>query len=247
MPTPAPSRGRRDDREDSAGRAGRARRPARRPAVAHAWSAAALSLALLAAGCAHRGGPPPEDATRDPEFRRALRERDPEFATQHEALVAGLYEEFVPPESAAAAVAAPARPASIERESSGAAAVADPLAGEDPSTEELLRSLPLAPGEPPRPAGRPRERTTEGGPSNVTAPQAVWALQLGAFRSEEAAAQRAAQVRAALPGQSVRLTRGGGYVRVLLGAFPTRAEAEIELRGVEARGLGPAHLTRGAR
>jgi cell division protein FtsN len=125
-----------------------------------------LILAFACGACAHGGGPPPRDATQDPEFQAALKRAKPEFPRQSEALAAGLYEPFVPPESLA-----PSPPAGVgstdladassspQREAqapsgtargrpaeAGVSTGSGPAApSADPSTEELLRTLPPAP------------------------------------------------------------------------------------------------------
>lgn len=209
---------------------------------------------LAAPGCAHRGGPPPEDATRDPEFQAALREARREFPTQREALEAGLYETFLPPESLPPPVADPRAAA---RAVPPGPSPADVTAGADrrprvpetdPTTEELLATLPPAPAPRPAPAPmRPAPAGPAGEPSGV-APVRIdgeYTLQLGAFGSASAAWARADRARAlAPPGWPVDVGEDGGLHRVFLGAFPSRGEAEAAARRLTPFGLGDAWVTR---
>jgi DedD protein len=134
-----------------------------------------LILAVVCGACAHAGGPPPQDATQDPDFQAALKRAKPDFPRQRDALAAGLYEPFVPPESLPASppggLAAPDRadssssasraesrtPSSAGRPPSPSDEVAAAAASgssarasgsavpSDPSTEDLLRTLPPGP------------------------------------------------------------------------------------------------------
>jgi hypothetical protein len=127
-----------------------------------------LILALACGACAHGGEPRPRDATQDPEFQAALKRAKPEFPRQSEALAAGLYEPFVPPESLPASPVAgfdstelaaasstprtereapPPVDASRARPTEGPASsgARTSTAAADPSTEDLLRTLPSAP------------------------------------------------------------------------------------------------------
>jgi cell division protein FtsN len=206
-------------------------RPAARPAL--------LALVLGSMACAHGNRPPPEDATGDPELQAALRAARPEFPRQREALEAGLYETFVPPES----VPPPVDGAVARADPVGAAAVPSreerPSAAgaEDPSTEELLRSLPSGPA-------RKRAEPSPAEPSPAEPSPSGYTLQLGAFSEERAARVRAQEGLTAAPELSVQVVREGGLVRVFLGRFATRGEAESALRSLAGSGLGPAWVTR---
>jgi cell division protein FtsN len=237
----------------------------RRVAGALAWAAA------FAAGCAHGGGPPPEDATRDPEFEAALRDARPEFPTQRQALEAGLYETFLPPESLPPPVGDPA--AARAPASPAGPAPADVLDGArppraDPTTEELLATLPAdgrragapppdagrggaPPARAPAPPGRVEAAYPEGAGERPSRPATAaasaggsWTLQLGAFSSASAAWARADRARALVPGAPVDVVETGGLHRVHLGAFPSREEAEAEARRLDPLGLGDAWVTR---
>jgi cell division protein FtsN len=206
--------------------------------------------AVPLAACAHRGGPPPEDATRDPEFQAALREARPEFPTQREALEAGLYETFLPPESlpppVAGGRAAPAGPSPAD----ALAGARDPAArSADPTTEELLATLPEAGpagGAPRRVDGGapPPGRVEEARPAPAPAADGEYTLQLGAFSSASAAWARADRARALVPGAPVEVVEAGGLHRVHLGAFRFREQAEAEARRLTPLGLGEAWVTR---
>lgn len=199
-----------------------------------------VAVAVATVACASRGGPPPGDATHDPEFERALRERDPEFVRQREALEAGLYETFVPPESVDLAAVAPASTPSLETERATVSTA--PPSGEDPSTEELLRTLPPPPQGSPAPgAGRPADGAAPPAAEDVGA--ATWTVQLGAFADPAAARREAARANSVLPAADVRLTPRGSLTRVLLGRYRTRAEAEAAASEARRRGLGSAWVT----
>lgn len=236
----------------------------------------ALALALACGACAHGGEAPPRDATRDPELQAALRRARPEFPRQRDALEAGVYETFVPPESVPPPAPDPSGADPAVSSIPGAEAVGGlrpepttgrPAPGEDPSTQELLASLEGAPGPPPveaglrRPPARrsevqsdpppaPRETAVAG--SAATQPPAVaaagspvaYALQLGAFSGEAAAQARAREARGLAGTLPVEVRREGPLVRVLLGRFRTREEAEAVLRELALRGLGSAWITR---
>lgn len=201
-----------------------ARSPARLPALA--------VLVLACAACAHRGAPPQRDATSDPEFQAALRDARREFPRQRDVLEAGLYETFVPPESLPAGPETP--PAAAD---------------EDPSTEELLRSLPAGDGPSREPAepGRLAEPVgggEMGGSADVGGAGGDFTIQVGAFGGEAAAGERAVEMGSLAPDLPVEVRRGGDLVRVFLGRFATRGEAEVALRELLARGLGAAWVTR---
>jgi cell division septation protein DedD len=150
-----------------------------------------LALAATSAGCAHRGGPPPRDATQDPEFQAALRSARPEFPNQSDALAAGLYEPFVHPDSLPPLAAGRPGGAAVEPvtpglSGGGAAAILPPPMnargsratprvdyGEDPTTEELLASLDTSPRASTGAAARsparrdpPASATRPGGPND---------------------------------------------------------------------------------
>jgi cell division septation protein DedD len=214
----------------------------------------ACAALLAAPGCAHRGGPPPEDATRDPEFQAALREARREFPTQREALEAGLYETFLPPESLPPPVA---DPGAVARAEPAGPSPADatvggdrrpPVPDADPTTEEILATLPPAAEPPARPTpspARPAPAGPAGLPPGVVSPPARgdYTLQLGAFGSASAAWARADEARAVAPGWPVAVIETAGLHRVFLGAFPSRAEAEAGARRLTPLGLGDAWVT----
>jgi cell division septation protein DedD len=234
-------------------------------------------VGLLFMACAH-GGPPPRDATRDPEFQQALREARPDFPNQRDALAAGLYEPFVHPDSLP-----PASPGQVVPESSARGFDRGPLASseatgrtppaaggrqggpavdysEDPTTQELLSSLPGA-GEDVARQGASADRKTgamqgrvgagdAGDRAELQRPSAAaasggWTLQLGAFTSDRAARLKADQARGAAPEHPVLVVDAGSLTRVFLGRFATKAEAETALRRLAGRpGIGAAWVTR---
>lgn len=191
----------------------------RRPAAI-----ALLAGALLASACAGGGAgqPPagdPRDRTDDPELAAAREAARPEFETQADALAAGVYEPFVHPDSV--------RPEAV------ASAPADGglEVGEDPSTEELLGTLD---GEGPYNAGNDREPLPSGGD---------WTLQLGAFESETGAFVRIRQIASDFPRLARWYERDGDRVRVFVGRFSTREEAEAERARIAAAGYPDAWVT----
>jgi cell division protein FtsN len=71
-----------------------------------------------------------------------------------------------------------------------------------------------------------------------------YALQVGAFTDATAAGRRAEEARALAAGLPVEIVRLDGWLKVFLGSFATREDAEATLRDLAARGLGPAWVTR---
>ena len=174
------------------------------------WLLLATTFALGCASASGRGTPPGEtrDRTDDPELAAALDAAQPDFATQADALAAGVYEPFVHPDS----VPAPLQdPPATGLEPAG-----------DPSTAELLGTLDgdgpyNARVERPGPTGRAADIPPAGG---------EWTLQLGAFESETGALVRIRQIAGDFPGLPRWYVRDGGRVRVFVGRFADRTEAE---------------------
>jgi cell division septation protein DedD len=178
---------------------------------------------LLASACAGGGaGRPPagaaRDRTDDPELAAAREAARPEFQTQADALAAGVYEPFVHPDSVRSAAA----PAPV---------VAGLQAGGDPSTDELLGTLDDVG---PYNAGIDSEPLPSGGD---------WTLQLGAFESETGAFVRIRQIASDFPRLPRWYERDGERVRVFVGRFSTREEAEAERARVAAAGYPDVWVT----
>ncbi|HEU4464071.1 MAG TPA: SPOR domain-containing protein [Gemmatimonadota bacterium] len=196
---------------------------------------ALVSLAVASAACASSRSaspPPPEprDRTDDPELAAARAAARPEFETQADALAAGVYERFEHPDSVTRAAPAP----------QGVAAAQPPVVsgGEDPTTEELLGTL-GAPGPYNAGAGAPGEMPPDG-PASAGE---KWTLQLGAFESETGALVRIRQVAAEFPTLPRWYEREGGRVRVFVGRFTDRAEAERERTRLAAAGYSDVWVT----
>lgn len=221
----------------------------------------ALLLALALAACAstpERGGATRAegDRTDDPEFQAAREAARPEFETQADALAAGVYEPFVPPDSVRPATSAPAERAAPARPR---APSPDPAAGAgDPSTEALLGTLsgepwydrPRAPRTEPAPPddGPAGARAESPGPGAVPiggdAPGGRWTLQLGAYTSETGALVRIRQLERDFPRIPRWHAEAGGLWRVYLGRWEERGDADVARRAVAARGYAEAWVTR---
>jgi hypothetical protein len=183
-----------------------------------------LAGALLASACAGGGAARPpagaaRDRTDDPELAAAREAARPEFQTQADALAAGVYEPFVHPDSVRPEAAAPAP------------VVAGLQAGGDPSTDELLGTLDDVG---PYNAGIDSEPLPSGGD---------WTLQLGAFESETGAFVRIRQIASDFPRLPRWYERDGERVRVFVGRFSTREEAEAERARVAAAGYPDVWVT----
>ncbi len=196
-----------------------------------------IALALASAACAssRSASPPraePRDRTDDPELAAARAAARPEFETQADALAAGVYEEFEHPDSVGRA--APAR------RSAPPVAQAPPGvgAGEDPSTEELLGTLGVS--RPYNEDAGPAGETLAAGPASA---REEWTLQLGAFESETGALVRIRQIAAEFPTLPRWYEREGGRVRVFVGRFADRAEAERERARLAAAGYADVWVT----
>ena len=178
---------------------------------------AALALfGALAVSCASSETAPPRseprDRTDDPELAAARRAAVPEFETQADALAAGVYEPFHHPDSVGpAAEAAPALAAGVER-------------GADPSTEELLGTLGVV--DPYKEDAAPRGAAGDVPASELPSEGGEWTLQLGAFESETGALVRIRQIASDFPQLPRWYEREGGRVRVFVGRFLDRTEAE---------------------
>ena len=201
---------------------------------------AVVSLALAAAACAssRSASPPPaepRDRTQDPEIAAARAAARPEFETQADALAAGVYEKFEHPDSITRAVPA-AQTASVALEPQPAFPGVEP--GDDPSTEELLGTLD-APGPYNASTGAAGEKPPAGPPSAGE----EWTLQLGAFESETGALVRIRQIAAEFPTLSRWYEREGGRVRVFVGRFADRAEADRERERLVAAGYSDVWVT----
>lgn len=189
---------------------------------------AGLILLLVVAGCASapsRSEPPGPDRTQDPEFAAARADAEPEFATQADALAAGVYEPFVHPDSVRGEARGQPRPLTTPR-----------TAG-DPSTEELLGTL-----------GRDTTYNRRGEAAAVRAAPAVgeWTLQMGAFDTEAGALVRVRELESEFP-QHVAWFAAGEVYRVFLGRFADRGAAErVRALAIDA-GYPDAWITRAAR
>jgi len=186
----------------------------------------AAAAALGCASSAERGpAAEPRDRTDDPELTAAREAARPDFETQADALAAGVYEPFVHPDSV--------RPAAV-------GVGRDP--GGDPSTAELLGTL----GDVVPYNGREEDRGPTGPEPTVDIPPAggEWTLQLGAFESETGALVRIRQIASDFPRLPRWYEREGGRVRVFVGRFPDRSEAERERERVAAAGYPDVWVTR---
>ncbi len=167
-----------------------------------------------------------------------------------------MYEAFVPPESVPPESPAATSVRNAPPDETGPPATAE--RGEDPTTEELLRTLPGGPPvgddagaeeavaesadsglSPVTTADRPPEPA-----SGAERSAGSYALQVGAFTDATAAGRRAEEARALAAGLPVEIVRLDGWLKVFLGSFATREDAEVTLRDLAARGLGPAWVTR---
>ena len=197
-------------------------------------------LTLVSAACAssRSASPPraePRDRTGDPELAAARAAARPEFETQADALAAGVYEKFEHPDSVIGA-APTSRPLSSAGESPPTSAGVEP--GDDPSTEELLGTL-GAPGPYNAGAGAAGETPPTGPPSAGD----IWTLQLGAFESETGALVRIRQIAAEFPALPRWYEREGSRVRVFVGRFADRAEAERERARLAGAGYSDVWVT----
>ncbi|MFN2384281.1 MAG: hypothetical protein ABR559_08470 [Gemmatimonadota bacterium] len=188
----------------------------RRLPAALVWSG------LFAAACAtappSRDGPPPAgrpDRTHDPEFAAARAAARPEFASQAEALAAGVYETFVHPDSVRPAHPPPvaARPGAAPADAAG-----------DPSTEALLGTL--------------------GAPDTYISEAAIWTLEMGVLDSETEAFVRIQQLAREFPAWPRWFVADGAWQRVYLGRFPDRGAAESARAEAGACGYGEARIAR---
>jgi len=194
------------------------------------------ALALASAACASARSPSPRaeppDRTDDPELAAARAAARPEFDTQADALAAGVYEKFEHPDSVARATPAQRSAAPVAQAPPGVET------GEDPSTEELLGTL-----------GVPSPYNEDAGPAGETPPAGPasvgeeWTLQLGSFESETGALVRIRQIAAEFPTLPRWYEREGGRVRVFVGRFADRAEAERERARLAAAGYGDVWVT----
>lgn len=191
-----------------------------------------LALASMACASSRSATPPrvePRDRTDDPQLAAARAAARPEFETQADALAAGVYERFEHPDSVTGAGPAPR-------------AVPIPAAGvpsgEDPSTQELLGTL-AAPGPYNASAGAAGE-TPPAGPASA---REEWTLQLGAFESETGALVRIRQIATQFPSLPRWYEREGDTVRVFVGRFADRAQAEREQARLAAAGYPDVWVT----
>lgn len=200
-------------------------------------SARALPL-LLAAACASSPetdrAPALPDRTDDPEFVAAREAARPEFEAQADALAAGVYEPFVHPDSVRA-------PAPRRRPVTPPPAV-DPAG--DPSTEELLESLPPAEPRVETPPARVETPPARVEPARP-APAMVWSVQMGAYTTVTAALSRRRGLEREFPDfEAWHAVGGDGLVRVYLGAFAERDAAERARERAVARGYRDAFVGR---
>lgn len=224
--------------------------------VVRAATLAATAAALACASAPEKsaGAGPPPDRTDDPDFVAAREAARPEFGTQADALAAGVYERFVHPDSVRPMRDPPeARPGPR-----------DPLpildgGGEDPSTEEILGTLPGQPWydrtEPPVPAAPardpagpvgPRARPPGSDPAPIGGdePGGEWTLQLGAYISETGALVRIRQLEREFPNVPRWYVEDGGLWRVYLGRWSDRGGADRARSAIAGRGYADAWVTR---
>ncbi len=174
----------------------------------------------------------PRDRTDDPELARARAAARPEFETQADALAAGVYEKFEHPDSVrAASPSGRAAPAPLP-------ATPGVAAGDDPSTEELLGTLGA-----PDPYNGGAGALGETPPAGPASAGEEWTLQLGAFESETGALVRIRQIAAEFPTLPRWYERDGGRVRVFVGRFADRAQAERERARLAAAGYPDVWVT----
>jgi hypothetical protein len=200
-------------------------------------AALSLAAALAASACASSRTRPPgveaRDRTDDPELVAAREAARPEFETQADALAAGVYEPFVHPDSAAAEQGAAATPPTV---------ATGLEAGPDPSTEELLGTLgdtsPYNGGE------APRGEAGDAPALDLPSAGEEWTLQLGAFESETGALVRIRQIASDFPLLPRWYERDGGRVRVFVGRFTDRNQAELERARVAEAGYPDIWVTR---
>ena len=193
--------------------------------------ALATVCALACASSPERRGEATPDRTGDPEFEAAREAARPEFESQAEALVAGVYEPFVHPDSVAAAAGRPA----------GRPLPTTPRERGDPSTEELLGTLG---------SDVQYNRGVPAGVSEAAAPapisrEGVWTLQIGAFGSETGALVRIRELQQRFPDLPAWQVRGlDGLVRVYLGRFPSASAGEGARERVRTAGYPDAWIVR---
>jgi hypothetical protein len=193
----------------------------------------ALFAAVAVACASSETAPPrsePRDRTDDPELAAARRAAVPEFETQADALAAGVYEPFHHPDSVGPGLEAPpALGAGLER-------------GADPSTEELLGTLGVV--DPYKEGAAPRGEAGDAPAIALPSDGGEWTLQLGAFESETGALVRIRQIASDFPQLPRWYQREGGRVRVFVGRFPDRTEAERERIRLAEAGYSDVWVTR---
>jgi cell division septation protein DedD len=191
-----------------------------------------LVAGFVAGACASSGGRRPgseaQDRTADPELEAAREAARPDFETQADALAAGVYEPFVHPDSVSPAPTAEPLEGGLPE-------------GPDPSTEELLGTL----GQegPYNAVEAPRGEPDQAPALDIPAARGEWTLQLGAFESETGALVRIRQIAHDFPRLPRWYEREGGHVRVFVGRFAERAEAERERARVADAGYPDAWVT----
>ena len=190
-----------------------------------------VTVAMAALACASapaRREPPSTDRTVDPEFVAALEAADREFETQADALAAGIYEPFVHPDSVhAPAGASPSPEGEVPPVEFGP---------EDPTTEELLGTLPSPPLY--NPSG---DRAVDEAPSPRPT-GAAWTLQVGAFDAETGALVRLRQLERDFPDWPRWHVEEAGVYRVYVGRFTDRGAADRARVDIGNRGYGDAWI-----
>jgi hypothetical protein len=197
-------------------------------------------LGLVATACAssRSASPPraePRDRTDDPELAAARAAARPEFETQADALAAGVYEKFEHPDSITGAVPAPQPSPGASEVPPTSPGIAQ---GDDPSTEELLGTLGA-----PTPYNAGAGAAGETPPARSPSAGEEWTLQLGAFESETGALVRIRQIAAEFPTLPRWYEREGGRVRVFVGRFADRTDAERERARLAAAGYPDVWVT----
>ena len=194
--------------------------------------AALLLVALACASApARREPPPPTDRTGDPEFVAALEAAERDFETQADVLAAGIYEPFVHPDS----IGLDPQRGPVTRSSVEPPPV--DFGPDDPTTEELLGTLP----SPPLYNHTGRD-STRGQAPNPEAAGTDWTLQVGAFGAETGALVRLRQLEHDFPDWPRWHVAEAGVFRVYVGRFVDRGTAERARVELSDRGYGDAWI-----
>lgn len=194
----------------------------------------ALALILLA-GCATARPTPRTTLPADSAelLQAALARARPGFASQADALRAGVYDASGP------------RLAGVPAPEPGRIGVrAAPPAVERPVEETALEEARAAPApepvvEPEHPEGAPPEGSPTPAGAPATEPSAArgvrYVVQVGAFRSMEEAVAETRDAASAFPGLRAEVEHADGWYRLVLRGWPDRSSAEARLGAIRAR------------